>query len=60
MVSMAVGEPEWKYCRTPLGRPASAKAPATCSTMVGVWGEGLRMTVLPARRAGMRELTRIR
>ena len=31
-----------------------------CSTIVGVCGEGLRITELPARMAGIRELTRIR
>ena len=31
-----------------------------CSAIVGVWGEGLRMTELPARRAGIREFIKIR
>lgn len=31
-----------------------------CSTIVGVWGEGLRMMEFPARIAGMREFTKIR
>jgi hypothetical protein len=57
---MTLGEPQWKYCKTPSGRPASVKSFDTCSAMVGVWGEGLSMTELPARMAGMRELTRIR
>lgn len=59
-VSMAVGDPEWKYWSTPEGRPASEKTLATCSAIVGVCGDGFRMTVFPARRAGIRELTRIR
>jgi hypothetical protein len=60
MDSMMVGEPEWKYWITPWGNPASVKAPATCSTTVGVCGDGLRMTELPDRSAGIRALTRIR
>jgi len=31
-----------------------------CSTIVGVCGDGLRITVLPARIAGIKELTRIK
>jgi hypothetical protein len=57
---MTVGEPQWKYCSTPLGRPAASKISVTRSAMVGVWGDGFRMTVLPARMAGTRELTRVR
>ena len=60
MVSITVWEPQWKYCRTPLGRPAASKTSVTLSAMVGVCGEGLRITELPARIAGMRELTRVR
>jgi hypothetical protein len=60
MDSMMAGEPQWKYCSTPDGRPAVEKALVTCSATVGVWGEGLRMTVLPARRAGIKAFTRIK
>jgi hypothetical protein len=60
MVSMWEREPQWKYCITSLGRPAAVKISETCSTMVGVCGEGLRITVLPARSAGRRELTSMR
>jgi hypothetical protein len=42
------------------GRPASEKMDAMCSTIVGVCGDGFKMTELPARRAGIREFTRIR
>ena len=60
MDSIIVGEPQWKYCMTFGGRPASAKMEEICSTMVGVCGDGFKMTVLPERRAGMREFTRIK
>ena len=58
--SIVVGDPQWKYCMTFWGRPASVKIEEICSTMVGVWGEGFKITELPERRAGMRELTRIK
>jgi hypothetical protein len=60
MLSITRGEPEWKYWMMLSGRPAWAKMEAMFSTIVGVCGEGLRITVLPARRAGIRELTRMR
>lgn len=53
-------EPQWKYWRTFWGRPACRKMSWMCSAMVGVWGEGLRMTELPARRAGIKEFIKIR
>lgn len=52
--------PEWKYWRTCWGRPASWNMETMCSAIVGVWGEGLRIMALPARRAGIREFMRIR
>lgn len=52
--------PEWKYWITSCGKPASVKMEWICSTMVGVCGEGFRIRVLPASKAGMRELTRIK
>lgn len=42
------------------GSPALENISDMCSTMVGVCGEGLRMTELPANNAGIKELTRIR
>lgn len=57
---MMRGDPQWKYWITFGGRPASAKIEEMCSTIVGVCGEGLRITELPARRAGMRLFTRIK
>ena len=60
MDSMIRGEPQWKYWMTFCERPASVKIVEICSTMVGVCGEGFSMTELPARIAGMRELTRIK
>lgn len=53
-------EPEWKYWITPSGRPAWVKMCAMFSAVVGVCGDGLRITVLPARSAGTRELIRVR
>lgn len=60
MDSRLMKEPQWKNCRTLSGRPASANIRATCSTTVGVCGDGLRMTALPDKRAGIKELTRMR
>jgi hypothetical protein len=55
-----VKDPEWKNWSTFSGRPASVKAEANCSTIVGVWGEGFRITAFPARMAGIKLLTRVR
>jgi len=52
--------PQWKYCMTFFGRPASSKILVICSATVGVCGDGLMMTVLPESRAGMMELTKIK
>lgn len=53
-------DPEWTTWRTFGGRPAVVKMERMCSAQVGVWGEGFRRRVLPARRAGMSELMRMR
>ena len=60
MLSNRVKEPQWKYWITLSGSPASAKISCTCSAIVGVCGEGLIMTELPASRAGIKELTKMR
>lgn len=60
MASIIVGEPQWKYWMTFLGRPASSKMDLICSTIVGVCGDGFKITELPARRAGINELIRIK
>lgn len=57
---MADESPEWKYWMTSGGRPASWNMRWICSAIVGVCGEGFKMRVLPASRAGIRELIRIR
>lgn len=60
MDSIMSGDPEWKYCITFGGRPASVNISEMCSTIVGVCGDGFKTTLFPASRAGMRELTRIK
>lgn len=60
MLSKRVKEPQWKYWITLSGSPACANISRTCSTIVGVCGEGLSMTELPASKAGTKELIKIR
>lgn len=60
MLSNLAIEPQWKYWITLSGSPALRKMSWTCSAIVGVCGEGFRMTEFPANSAGISELTRMR
>lgn len=60
MLSKRGIEPQWKNWMTLSGKPASKNMLCMCSAIVGVCGEGLRMTELPASKAGISELTKIK